>query len=468
MRPFCTGAALLLIALAFLAGCGDSIERDIERLAEGGQAAEKARTRLNRARLIDTRDLIRGFRNIDYPARTRVDIAEALYQLYRREEDRRVLNVMVEGLEDRDAAVRTKAARILKEMGQPQTMRPLINRLVSEGNETTRYAILDALEALSRANGALPFSSELRTDQLKAPEKMRFTQALVQLTRKELPDSIRQKTGEWLEILAAEKATEALEWAQKGDPKWAEKLLLEARGLIPDSKNINWQLGRFYWDHNQADKGRRILAEAGVLARAHQLRTRPQIDGVLKEPAWQNVTPLTRFYQCTWNLRPSPAAGKTEIYLGHLDNDLYIGVRAHEPSTENLAATAIERDDPNISRDDCIELFLDTDHDYQTYYHIIVNSIGTITDQYNDGSSRTGNLDWDGVSALATRMEGTSWTVELLIPGHRFKTNRIRYNDAWGFNLARVRVAHSSEYSQWVPTYGSAHRPDRFGFLLFE
>ena len=72
------------------------------------------------------------------------------------------------------------------------------------------------------------------------------------------------------------------------------------------------------------------------------------------------------------------------------------------------------------------------------------------------------------VHRYRTRVEDTSWTVELLIPGHRFETSRIRYKDAWGFNLARVRVAHSSEYSQWVPTYGSAHRPDRFGFLIFD
>ena len=38
----------------------------------------------------------------------------------------------------------------------------------------------------------------------------------------------------------------------------------------------------------------------------------------------------------------------------------------------------------------------------------------------------------------------------------------------WGFNVARVRIGNASEYGQWVPTYGNAHRPDRFGVLLFE
>ena len=30
------------------------------------------------------------------------------------------------------------------------------------------------------------------------------------------------------------------------------------------------------------------------------------------------------------------------------------------------------------------------------------------------------------------------------------------------------RIANASEYGQWVPTYGSALRPDRFGYLVFE
>jgi|GEM_PF-3797203 hypothetical protein len=34
-------------------------------------------------------------------------------------------------------------------------------------------------------------------------------------------------------------------------------------------------------------------------------------------------------------------------------------------------------------------------------------------------------------------------------------------------NLAK-RTAISSEYGQWVPTYGDAWAPNRFGFLVFE
>ena len=50
----------------------------------------------------------------------------------------------------------------------------------------------------------------------------------------------------------------------------------------------------------------------------------------------------------------------------------------------------------------------------------------------------------------------------------RFTPDRIHPGDVWGFNIARVRIANAAEYGQWMPTYGNAHRPDRFGWLVFD
>ena len=58
--------------------------------------------------------------------------------------------------------------------------------------------------------------------------------------------------------------------------------------------------------------------------------------------------------------------------------------------------------------------------------------------------------------------------MEIEIPAAQLHGAHIRRGDVWGFNVARVRIANASEYGQWVPTYGFALRPDRFGFLLFE
>jgi hypothetical protein len=85
------------------------------------------------------------------------------------------------------------------------------------------------------------------------------------------------------------------------------------------------------------------------------------------------------------------------------------------------------------SRDDCVELYFDSDHKIRPFVQIIVNSVGAVEDRLNRGR--------DG-GAIA--------------PGA-----------VWGFNICPVRVTNLSEFSQWAPTYGDSQRPDRLGYLVF-
>ena len=75
---------------------------------------------------------------------------------------------------------------------------------------------------------------------------------------------------------------------------------------------------------------------------------------------------------------------------------------------------------------------------------------------------------WNGTYRVATKVEEKFWTVEIEIPFKEVSETEVRKGTIWGFNVARVRIAHKGEYDQWVPTYGSALRPDLFGFLIFE
>ena len=69
---------------------------------------------------------------------------------------------------------------------------------------------------------------------------------------------------------------------------------------------------------------------------------------------------------------------------------------------------------------------------------------------------------------IATVVGETHWTVEVEIPAAELHQSVIDPGDVWGFNAARARMPDAGEYGQWVPTYGNAHRPDRFGLLIFD
>ena len=162
--------------------------------------------------------------------------------------------------------------------------------------------------------------------------------------------------------------------------------------------------------------------------------------------------------------------GKAEAYLGYVDQTLYIGIKGYEePSTAGLVAKYTQRD-ADVWRDDCIEIFISPAHDYKTYYQLMVNSLGVLKDGYNDGSGthRFGDTAWSADFPLAASVEDQSWSVEIAIPAAFLHDSKISAGDVWGLNLGRTRIGNASEYGQWVPTYGFAHRPERFGFLVFE
>ena len=112
---------------------------------------------------------------------------------------------------------------------------------------------------------------------------------------------------------------------------------------------------------------------------------------------------------------------------------VYIGVKVYEPNTLGLAAEARGRDNGYTWRDDCVELYFDSDHNIRPFVQIIVNSVGAVEDRLYRGR--------DG-GAIA--------------PGA-----------VWGFNICPVRVTNLSQFSQWAPTYGDSQRPDRLGYLVF-
>jgi|APSaa5957512622_1039677.scaffolds.fasta_scaffold07205_3 thioredoxin-like negative regulator of GroEL len=461
--------SLLLSTFLTLLACGDPVEKEIDRLIKGdGKEAETARMRLALAKSSAIEPLIAAFQDRSHPSDARVKMAEALFQLYIREKDERILETLTAGMEDQDRAVRLRVVAKLGDLGERKTIGLLIERLGLEADPDVRLEILIALEIMGMKSQMTSSDTQVGTDKLSDSERQQFTELLLAMARDPLPESLHLKVLEWLEIVAEEDSQEARNLELKADLEGAEKALLAARALVPDSKNINHKLGRFYYDNGQREKGLSILSEYGMLLRPARLAQPPAIDGVLEEPVWEDVEPLVSFYQCIFKMRAYPIQGRSEAYVGYRGNVLYIGIKGYESTTNNLAALVTERDQ-RVHEDDCVELFLDLDHDYTTYYQIVVNSLGTIADNQWDSSVQmsNGNSEWNGEYEIATKVEETFWTAEIAIPIAQFE-RRIEPGQIWGFNLARIRIANAAEYGQWVPTYGRALRPDRFGFILFD
>ncbi|HEX2281321.1 MAG TPA: DUF5916 domain-containing protein, partial [Thermomicrobiales bacterium] len=167
-----------------------------------------------------------------------------------------------------------------------------------------------------------------------------------------------------------------------------------------------------------------------------------EIDGRLDEPAWQQATRLTGF----WQYQPvdgRPAEEQTEVLVWYAPDAIYFGIIAHDRNPAAIRATVADRD--NIDNEDHVVLDLDTFHDRRRAFFFGVNPLGVQTDGVrSEGAGQVtslipGNVDknpdftWDSKG----RVTEQGYVVEVRIP---FRS--LRYPGSgpqtWGFNVTRV------------------------------
>lgn len=194
------------------------------------------------------------------------------------------------------------------------------------------------------------------------------------------------------------------------------------------------------------------------IATAGKTAVAPALDGVLDDACWARDAAVLRGFVSLDGARS--ASPPTDARLCWDDARLYVGVRCVEPQVKSLLARCTARDD-GVWRDDCVELFLDTNLDRTSYYHVIVNSIGTVYDETVPGGPA-----WNADLQVAARVGEDEWTVELAIPWSDLG-GAPESGATWGVNVGRERYAGATDLSAWSSTYGTFLVPDRFGTLRF-
>lgn len=458
-------------ALLVLIGCGDPIENHIAAVMEGGEAREEALLELLFAKRYAVPPLLAALEDTDLPPRGRADMAELLWKIYLRDSDTRIIDRLLDRIDDPAPQVRRAVASGLPDMGETKVIPFILERLEAETSDETQLELLRAMETLDGWSANWEGTSGNFTVQggtnLESDERERFARITQKIYRKTAHDSLRQQAGEFLERFAGRYVQEAMQLVLKADIAGAEASLLQALDLKPDSKSLSLRLGKLYYLNGQKQKGLDLLERHGLLLRLPRLSRTPVIDGDLTDPAWDEALTIDQFYKSATLMRPIPADGRTEAFMGYRDNHIYIGVKNYEETTQGLSID-YRTHDSDVWRDDCIEIFFDTNMDQRTFYQLIANSIGATFDLHKKGEDGYDAGDWDGAQVVATRVEPTYWTVEKAIPIASFNNLSIRPGDVWGFNLVRARIGLAAEHCQWMPTYGFTHRPDFFGLLIFD
>lgn len=462
--------ARLFAALLFMGGCGDPIDNHIDDLMAGGEARDRAYMELLFARHYAVPPLLQALADADHPPRGRADVANLLWKIYLRDADTRIIEPLLDRIDDLAPQVRRAVAGGLREMGKPEIIPFILERLETETNDETQLELLRAMETLDGWDARWQDSSSNVAvrggGSLSPADRERFALITRAIYRRASYDSLRQQAGEFLERFAMRYVQEAQQQILKADITGAEASLLQALDLKPDSKSLLLRLGKLYYLNSQQQKGLELLEQHGLLLRLPQLSQIPTLDGDLSDPVWNEALKIDQFYKSASVMRPIPTDSRTEAFMGYRDNYIYIAVKNYEESTRGLSVDYRTHDSP-VWRDDCIEVFFDTNMDQRSFYQLVANAIGGTFDTFR-GGDREYDQEWDGGLEVATRIEPTFWTVEKAIAIASLHDLVVQSGDVWGFNLVRARIGLAAEHCQWLPTYGFTHRPDFFGLLIFD
>ncbi len=183
----------------------------------------------------------------------------------------------------------------------------------------------------------------------------------------------------------------------------------------------------------------------------------PKVDGVLNDACWAGAAPLGDFVLLG---KDAPAREQTTARILYDDRALYFGIQCRESAMGKLVASQKKRD-PAVCGDDCVEIFLDPNHDRFNYYHFAVNALGTQFDESGDGAGVA--ADWSAVWEAKTSRAADSWSVEVAIPFAVLGISR-KVGQTWGLNVCRSERP-AGELSSWSPTGAKFAAPQAFGEL---
>jgi len=190
--------------------------------------------------------------------------------------------------------------------------------------------------------------------------------------------------------------------------------------------------------------------------------TPPVIDGKLDDLCWRQSSAVSRFV----NLDGYWSREQTTVWVTYDQKNIYVAYLCRDSALDKLQAQKKDRDDVTISRNDCVELYFDVNHNHQSFYHLMIDSLGNIYDATCDERKAIRDKSWNFNGTIATGKNQQGWTLELSIPFTSMGlTAAPKQQTTWGVNFNREQQA-LCDCSSWSMT-NNFNDPIQFGNLVF-
>ena len=198
---------------------------------------------------------------------------------------------------------------------------------------------------------------------------------------------------------------------------------------------------------------------------------RPHLDGRLDNAVWRNAK-RAALHERQHDDGPWPAI----VMLAYDNEYLYLAAQCQDPPSAAAAGDLDESGRPSGDREakarprprdadlsayDRVEVLLDVNRNFATYYRLAVDRRGWTFDRCWEDPT------WDPQWYVAARRESGNWTVEAAIGLKELTGQPPRPGDVWALGIQRV-VPGVGFQSWTAPAAAATILPDGFGYLVFQ
>jgi hypothetical protein len=184
-------------------------------------------------------------------------------------------------------------------------------------------------------------------------------------------------------------------------------------------------------------------ASATLVTSAIRAEPAPHIDGRDSDPVWQDAQIIEGF-RVFDPVEGAAPTFETTARFAYDDRNLYVLVRAFDPSPDSIMALLSRRDERTAS--DYIRVIIDSYHDKRTGYQFMVNPAGVQRDIYLFNDSQE-DVTWNAVWEVKTTIDSLGWLAEFRIPLNQLRFGR-KDEHTFGVGVHR-EVARLNERSSW-------------------
>jgi len=184
--------------------------------------------------------------------------------------------------------------------------------------------------------------------------------------------------------------------------------------------------------------------------------TKPYLDGRLDDAVWAKAKPA-ELKSPLGDDADWPATAK----LAHDGEFLYVAIEARKAPGVNYRKDERARPrDPDLSDQDRVDLYLDLDRDFATYYRLSIDHRGW------PGEACWGDSTWDPTWFVAAGGEEDTWTAEAAVPLDQLTGQYLAARTVWAIGVQRVVPGVGLQ--SWTTPAAVDVRPEGFGYLILE